>query len=168
MFYVNARAIIERRAERELEIVIQNRIKKNEPITIELPGGQIEQFESLTQALRREVKEETGLELFEIEGEELRIVTEGGYFEVECIKPFLAYQTIKGPVDSVGYYFRCKAKGEMLKSGDDTAAIRWINVRDLRDLMDDNPRQFSDVDRAGIEYYLKHIECNSKNTNDFT
>lgn len=162
MFYVNTRAIIERRVDRELEIVIQNRTKKNEPITIELPGGQIEQFESLTQALRREVKEETGLDLFEIEGEELRIVTEGVCFEVECIKPFVAYQTIKGPVDSVGYYFRCKAKGELLNTGDDTSEIRWINVRDLRFLMDDNPGQFSEVDRAGIVFYLKHMEGNLK------
>jgi len=50
MFYVNARAIIERHTDEHVEIVIQNRIKPNEPITIELPGGRIEPFESLTQA----------------------------------------------------------------------------------------------------------------------
>ncbi|MEF2247219.1 NUDIX hydrolase, partial [Paenibacillus sp. IITD108] len=141
----------------EAEIVIQNRVKPNEPITIELPGGQVEPFESLIQALRREVKEETGLDLSEIEGEDTRIVTEGRYFEVECMKPFAAYQTVKGPVDSVGYYFRCKANGELLESGDDTTGVRWIKVTDLKELLENNPQNFSDVDRAGIQYYLKQL-----------
>lgn len=157
MFYVNTRAIIERQIDDHIEIVIQNRVKPNEPLTIELPGGRIEPFESLIQALKREVKEETGLDLSEIEGEELRIVTTGNYFEVECVKPFVAYQTVKGPVDSLGYYFRCKAIGELLKSGDETSGIRWIKIKDLRALLEDNPLQFSDIDRAGIQYYLNQL-----------
>jgi 8-oxo-dGTP diphosphatase len=160
MFFVNSRAIIERFIDDELEIVVQTRTKPNEQLRIELPGGRIEPYESLIDALRREVKEETGLDLLEIEGEQLRIDTKGinTEFEVECLKPFAAYQTIKGPVDSVGYYFRCKAKGELLDSGDETTEIKWINVKKLKTLMNNDPLQFSDVDRAGIMYYLQHIE----------
>ncbi|MEK4251741.1 NUDIX hydrolase [Paenibacillus sp. FSL W7-1287] len=157
MFYVNARAIIERVNHGHIEIVIQNRVKPNEPLTIELPGGRIELYESLIHALRREVKEETGLDVTEIEGEDLRIVTEGTHFNVECVKPFAAFQTVKGPVDSLGYYFRCKAEGELLIAGDQTTGIRWMKVQDVSDLLDEEPQQFSEIDRAGIVYYLNQM-----------
>jgi 8-oxo-dGTP diphosphatase len=162
MFFVNSRAIVERLHNGEIEIVIQNRNKPNAPQKIELPGGRIDPFESLVHALRREVKEETGLDIYEIEGEETRIDTRGinKEFEVECIKPFAAYQTITGPIDSVGYYFRCKAQGELLDKGDETTNIRWITVNELSSLIFDDPLQFSDVDRAGIKFYLNHIEKN--------
>ncbi|WP_152393116.1 NUDIX hydrolase [Paenibacillus guangzhouensis] len=160
MFFVNSRAIIERDFNNERQIVIQTRNKPNEPLKIELPGGRIEPYESLTQALRREVREETGLEVTEIEGEDTRIDTTGinPEFEVECIKPFGAYQTLKGPIDSVGYYFRCRAEGEILKSGDETTDIKWININELSELINSNPLLFSNVDRAGIIYYLTQLK----------
>ncbi|EPY06273.1 phosphohydrolase (MUTT/NUDIX family protein) [Paenibacillus alvei TS-15] len=160
MFFVNSRAIIERDFNNERQIVIQTRNKPNEPLKIELPGGRIEPYESLTQALRREVREETGLEVIEIEGEDTRIDTSGidPEFEVECMKPFGAYQTIRGPIDSVGYYFRCKAEGEIVQSGDETTDIKWITIKELSELINSNPLQFSNVDRAGIIYYLKQLE----------
>lgn len=160
MFLVNSRAIIERIVNGILEIVVQTRDKAGETKKIELPGGRIEQYESLTQALIREVKEETGLDVVEIEGEDTRVDTTGidPEFQVECIRPFGAYQTIKGPFDSVGVYFRCKVQGELLSSGDDTKNPRWISVDELRRLMDDDPLQFSNVDRAGIMFYLKSLK----------
>lgn len=164
MFFVNARAIIEREINGELHIVVQTRAKANERRSTELPGGRIELFESLTEALRREVKEETGLDVYEIEGEETRVDTEGinPDFAVECIRPFAAYQTIHGPIDSVGYYFRCKAEGELSVIGDETEDVQWIGILELGRRMDSDPLQFSDVDRAGILYYLKHVEKGSR------
>ncbi|WP_235338301.1 NUDIX hydrolase [Paenibacillus wulumuqiensis] len=141
----------------ETEIVIQRRTKADSSFKFELPGGRIEPFESLIHALIREVKEETGLDVYEIEGIETRIDTIGinSEFEVECLKPFAAYQTIKGPIDSLGYYFKCKANGELLKAGDETVDIQWITIKELNHLFIQNSLGFSDVDRAGIKYYLK-------------
>ncbi|MFC4810418.1 NUDIX hydrolase [Paenibacillus sp. GCM10023250] len=158
MFYVNSRAIIERTVGDCAEIIVQTRNKPGGPRRIELPGGRIEPFESFVAALVREVKEETGLDIVEIEGEETRIETAGMNpdFEVECIRPFAAYQTTKGPIDSVGVYFRCKAKGELLESGDETLRPHWATVDEIRRMMARDPLQFADVDRAGLLFYIKH------------
>lgn len=49
---------------RDDEILLQNRIKKDwQGYT--LPGGHVEQGESITEAVKREMKEETGLGIYE-------------------------------------------------------------------------------------------------------
>lgn len=157
MFFVNARAIVERTFNDEIQIVLQTRNKVGEPKTLELPGGRLELFEPILEGLKREVFEETGLKVVGVMGEDTRIDTCGMNpdFEVECIEPFCIYQTIKGPIDSVGMYFICEAEGEMLVHGDNTQNVHWKSIIEIKELFEADPRRFSDVDRAGIMYYLK-------------
>lgn len=49
---------------RDDEILLQNRIKKDWR-GYTLPGGHVEQGESITEAVKREMKEETGLDIYE-------------------------------------------------------------------------------------------------------
>jgi len=75
---------------------------------------------------------------------------------VECIRPFAAYQTIKGGIDSVGYYFICKAEGELLAEGDHTKNPRWITIDEMVERIINDPVQFINIDLAAIMFYLKH------------
>lgn len=100
--------------------------------------------------------EETGLEITHIEGSNTRLETGSPDANVECLTPFAVYQTLKGPVDSMGVYFLCRAQGELLTVGDETEEIQWTSVQQVVLWMKNNPEKFDWVDRAGILFYLKH------------
>ena len=155
MIYSNARAIIERTIEDRIEVVVQWRNKIGEEC-YEFPGGSVEEFESLFDALKREVKEETGLDVIEATGQDNCIKTDGGFgnFEVECFKPYSVYQTTRGGFDSMGVHFICKVTGEMLSEGDATKDIKWIGLDELKNLAGPNGL-FLDIDRAAALFYLK-------------
>ncbi|TKJ93358.1 phosphohydrolase [Paenibacillus sp. CFBP13512] len=153
--YVNVRAIIEKAVNGESQLYLQIRDKPGQPKVWELPGGQLEEYESMIDGLIREIKEESGLKLTQIEGEKdyLKVRTDTGV--VEIIQPFAVYQTTEGPIDSMGVYFRCTAEGVALKSGDQAKDGRWITISELSKLVENNLESFSWVDIAGIRLYLE-------------
>lgn len=161
VIHTNVRAIIEQDMPQGREIVLQTRNKPHEGGKwLELPGGRIEPFESLVDALRREVREETGLELTHIEGLDGCIQACSDDTNVECLAPFAAYQTLRGPVDSLGLYFRCQARGELLRSGDATECIQWTQVAQVAEWLQNSRGvlRFSWVDRAGLLFYLNDLK----------
>lgn len=72
---------------------------------------------------------------------------------MECIKPFAAYQTLKGPVDSFGVYFICNVEGDLLTLGDDTADIHWANINEIQNLIADH--KFSEIDLPAILMFIR-------------
>ena len=150
-------AIIERDTPAGTEIVIQTRNKPQEGGTsIELPGGRVEEFESLIQAVKREVLEETGPTLTHIDGVVNRVKAQTTDTQVECMQPFAVYQTTQGLVNSMGVYFRCQAEGSLLAVGDDTLHPQWVPIELIAQWMARDAERFGWIDRAGLLFYLKY------------
>jgi 8-oxo-dGTP diphosphatase len=83
-----------------------------------LPGGLLETGESLAEGIRREVREETGLE----------------------VRPLAAFEIferiMRDPSGAPEYHyvlidFTCRVTGGKLAAGDDACAVEWVRRRDL-------------------------------------
>ena len=150
--YVNARAIIERIIDGRTEVIVQF---NTEDQAYEFPGGKIEFCESFFDAVKREVKEETGLDVIEATGQDNHIIIDDDTdIAVECFKPWAVYQYVKGPFDSMGVLFKCKVTGEPLAAGDESSDIKWIGLDELQDMLDIKGYLFK-ASRAAAAFYLK-------------
>ncbi len=83
-----------------------------------LPGGLLELGEALADGLRREVREETGLEVRPL-----------GVLEV-------FERIMRDPAGALEYHYVlidyiCRTAGGTLRAGDDVCAVEWVRRRDL-------------------------------------
>ena len=160
MIHVNVRGLIIRKNNEKTQLLIQLRKRQGEPEVYELPGGRLNEYESMADGLKREIREETGLQVVAICNEESTVFTKGkaskSSFSMECMKPYAAYQTIEGPVDSFGVYFVCEAEGELLSEGDDSADIHWAGLEELQRLIE--KQRFSEIDLPAVLMFLRDLE----------
>lgn len=157
-FYVNARAIIERPSDSGTEVLVQVRTKPGEPQTLEFPGGQLDPFEGIADALRREVREETGLIITAFVDALNETVTVTPDADVECLIPSFVYQTRRGPVDSVGFFFRVQAGGELTQKGDHAERHQWLTLAEFRHRLSATPQAFNWLTQAAAAHYLKALD----------
>jgi ribosomal-protein-alanine N-acetyltransferase len=154
--YVNARAVVEREGAggREMLLQVRGQPGGGEGL-LELPGGRVEECEPILDALVREVREETGLAVTAVLDEPGRVVRSGKVLTVECLRPSFAYQTVAGPFDSLGFFFRCRAEGTLAERGDGAHGHRWVRLPDVARALADDPPPFDAITQAALAFYLR-------------
>lgn len=152
-------AIIERLIEGELRVYIQTRWEPNilSSGTFEIPGGRIEAGEDIYSALRREVEEETGLEITKIKPESTTIV-EGRFGQKGvAFTPFCGIAYYGRGV--VGYIFVCEAKGDIDEQKIHEAKDpRWVKLHELKRLIEEEPNSFFPYYLGALKYYIDQKE----------
>ncbi len=99
------------------------------------PGGHIEKNETPDDALKREIKEEVGLE---IELIQKNILHAGGTTKEELAVPFYTNVHSVGDHDHYCLFYLCKPKTTKIKiKKDEVNDCKWFSKEDLNDVAED-------------------------------
>ena len=149
-------AIIEKEERGRKYVLIQKRHKWQDQKYCgawEIPGGKFRAFEDVFDTLRREVREECGLEITEISGEKEKVQYTNRSDESTIIKPYCVTQMKEGPF--VGLVFLVKAKGKLVDRTKETREIQWIDKEDLKQMITRQPETFYTAFIGPLREYLK-------------
>ncbi len=121
-------------------ILVQDRVKpnyENMKGIIEIPAGKIREFENIYSCLRREIYEETGLSVEEIDGEDLSEIIKINNYEVLSYEPYSSSQNISGDYPILVQVFLCTVNDgkDPIKESDESKNIRWITKEELKRLL---------------------------------
>lgn len=149
-------AIVEKIINGKKHIIIQERWKESGDETnglYELPAGKIREYEDAYDTVRREVFEETGLKVTKIYGEEEKKYNE----ETNTINfmPFCVTQNLKNAYSIICNHFICEAEGEPVSETNESINIRWIEISELAELLNNNKSKFFTMNVDALEKYLK-------------
>lgn len=153
-----AGGIIEKVVDNVTYVLVQERFKEDRPQEnglIEIPAGKIRAFENIYDSLRREIREETGLEVIEIVGEKEAQVYDGNGYKVINYTPFSSAQNLIGTYPIMVQVFLCKAVGTLVNRSDESKNLRWIAMAELKRLLEENTDSFYPMHVTALKKYIQ-------------
>lgn len=138
-------------------ILLQERCKPDAPDDyglLEIPTGKIRAFENIFDCLRREVREETGLEIVEIFGEGRSVIREYDRYQVLNYTPFAAVQNLKGTYPIIAQIFICTARGQVKTHTDESRNLRWVALPELRRILVQEEERFYPMHVTTLKKFL--------------
>jgi len=155
-------ALIERLNNGQKEVFVQTRNKpqtsKNYTDMLEIPGGGIDAYENVFEALKREVREETGLEIIRFIDCELPNAMENRVGDKSlAFRPYLCQQVLEtnGGLPWYGFVFRCEAKGVLSMDLNEAKDPRWLSLSELDVFLKNSPEKVFSLQYATLLKYLQ-------------
>ena len=153
--------IVERKHNGHMEVLLQTRWKPERDAvysgTWEIPAGGIESYENIYDAARREVWEETGLQVTSFYPD----VQTGIYAprDDDCFAfvPFCCQQQLRGGIPRIGVVFVCRVEDAEPKPGSgEVREVFWIEMGKLREIVEKEPERIFTFQLPVLNYYLHH------------
>ncbi|MEN6314586.1 MAG: NUDIX domain-containing protein [Clostridiaceae bacterium] len=141
-------------------ILLQERCKSEAPDEIgllEIPGGKIRAFKNIFDALKREILEETGLEVIKILGENKTSVYDYDNYQVVSFMPFSCSQNIKGNYPIMEFVFICYVKGCLLEHSGEAKNYKWIPTCQIEMMLNENLQRIYPMDLDALKKYISTL-----------
>ena len=166
-------AILEKEKNGKRMIFMQTRWKPEISPTysglLEIPAGGINGYENVYDALHREVKEETGLDIVRIiDDYHSEIIQTRLHDSSHVFKPFICQQVLEtnGGLPWIGFVFRCEVKGNITIQKEEAKDPRWISLEELEKILIKTPKKIFSLQYSTLLYYIsfmKNLKNNQKN-----
>ena len=147
------------------KIFIQTRWKPhiNSPYSglLEIPAGQIEPYENVYDTLKREIKEECGLDLVKIIDDFKSPVDQVVPGDVAlAFKPFICQQVLKtrNGLPWIGFVFLCEIAETVTMQESEAKDPRWLTLNELDALITNQPETFFVLQLPVLKYYLSVVK----------
>ena len=128
---------------------------------LEIPGGHINNYENVFDAIAREVKEECGLKVIAFKnsprGESFKV----DQFEQTIIfQPFACQQVLNKNDGKLwfGFVFLCEVEGEPKMQEEETKDPRWVSLEELENLLTKQPEKIFPHQYQVLKYYVDSIK----------
>jgi len=147
----------------EILIYLQERWKPKVSPTysgmIEIPAGGIDGYENVYDALKREVKEECGLDVVKVISDFQSEIYEYNKKDKSFVfKPFVCQQVLNtnGGLPWIGFVFICEVSGIVKIDKNEARNPRWMNVAELKELIYNYPGKIFPLQLPVLEYYVEN------------
>jgi 8-oxo-dGTP pyrophosphatase MutT (NUDIX family) len=145
----------------ETKIFLQTRWKpKHSPAysgMLEIPAGGIDSYENVYDALKREVKEETNLDIIKIindyQGE---IVEPRDNDKAFVFKPYLCQQALEtnNGLPWIGFVFLCEVSGEVKIEEKEAKDPIWVSIKELENIVNNTPKNIFPLQLPVLKYFI--------------
>lgn len=161
-------AILQKKDSGGLKIFIQTRWKPHidAPYSgmFEIPAGGIEPYEDVYDALKREVKEECGLDVVRIINDFKSTIEEPAIGDKAfTFKPFLCQQVLstRNGLPWIGFVFLCEVAGEVKMQETEAKDPTWVNLNELEKMVTNEPEKIFPLQLPVLKYYLEWVKSNN-------
>jgi ADP-ribose pyrophosphatase len=158
-------AILTRERNGIAEVFLQTRWKLDTSPTysglLEIPAGGIDAYENVYDTLRREVKEECGLEITKIINDYQSPITESRPHDKAFIfKPFICQEVLEtnDGLPWIGFVFLCEAEGEVIINPAEVKDPTWVSISELKTLIQNEPARFFPLQLPVLQYFVNYAE----------
>lgn len=148
-----------------VKIFIQTRWKPKTSPTysgmLEIPAGGIDSYENVYDALRREVKEETNLDIINVlvdyKGDILEPRENDRAF---VFRPFVCQQALatNSGLPWIGFVFLCEVSGEIKINEDEAKDPVWISLEELREIIKNQPEKIFPLQLPVLKYFVENFD----------